>query len=229
MTNKEFKKEYEEFKGLIAKYPMLNEAFVKLPNLIKFTIFLEKKLGIIGTESLFRIISTMHYEYNNIVAELGVIADEKQRDYVFQCKNVEIWNSVCNQIYNSISMVSVLGDRDDAEYIRMANDKVANIEYFNVYYSLVKYQMNSKVGDRWNEVPASMRLYLTMINNFDDDFKMNDFIGYYFQDVDSTTKVNPDLLNESNKDNLENLKLFYAAMYCGKYIYEIDGKDNKND
>ena len=222
MTNQEFKKEYKEFKELINKYQMLADAYNRLPSLIRFTIFLEKKLGILSNESLFRIISTMHFEYTNIAASLSVIKDERQREYAFQTKNIEIWNSISAQIYNSLNMVSVLGERNDAEYIRMAKDGVANLDYFNVYYSLVKYQMSSKIGDKWPELPTPMKLFLTTVNNFDDDFKMAEYIDPYIEDIEETIKGDPTLREESHKSDLESIKSFYAAVACSRYIHKLE-------
>ena len=225
MTNKEFKKEFKEFKDLITEYPMLSDAYFRLPSIVRFTIFLERKIGIISNESLFRIISTLHYEYNNLAAGLSSVKDEKQRDYAFQSQNVKIWNSICTQVFNSLSMVPVLGDRNDKEYIRMANNGVANLDFFNVYYSLVKYQMNkNKIGDRWNELPVCLKLCLTIINNFDDDFNMEEYIAEYLKDLDVLTKENPIVLEEGHENELDDIKLLYSAVSISKYIYELESE-----
>ncbi len=225
MTNKEFKTEFKEFKNLIAEYPMLSDAYFRLPSIVRFTIFLERKIGIISNESLFRIISTLHYEYNNLAAGLSSVKDEKQRDYAFQSQNVKIWNSICTQVFNSLSMVPVLGDRNDKEYIRMANNGVANLDFFNVYYSLVKYQMNkNKIGDRWNELPVCLKLCLTIINNFDDDFAMEEYIVEYLKDLDTLTKENPIVLEEGHENELDDIKLLYSAVSISKYIYELESE-----
>lgn len=220
MTNLEFKKEYKEFQNKIAEYPMLSDAYFKLPALIRFTIFMEYKLGVISTNSLFRVISTFHYEYSNIAASVSVVKDDRQRNYAFQKKNVEIWSKISSQIFNSLNMVSVLGERDDNEYLRMANDSMANLDYFNVYYSLVKYQLNSKIGDYWPELPIPAKLFLATINNFDDDVKIEEYVNELKTEVEETIKSNPDI--KERTDEITEIKEFYSAVICSKYISKLE-------
>lgn len=209
MNRVNLKNEFKSFISNTSSIPMIGEVYMKFPNLTKFIIFIEEKVGIVSKPQFFRLISSIHYEYSNLLENIKHLQQPDMRDVSFQIGHQRIISNILSQIYNSIILVPIMGERDDSVYKNITSLGYATDDYFNIYFSMVKASLNYKTKDDWNRLDKYVQLLITIIATYDDEFNVNEFVKNFLTEIDKQTE---------NKDIAQNI---IFLMKFNEYVQQL--------